>query len=118
MSASAFSISRQVAQSCLTTAMKPVKSLGNTDFFFALPQPLVNCNACSPFAHPVGKTPDSIYPKVIISSGHCEANALKLSDIFKEGSEARKLFGKFYAVAAIVIILAVLMLLALATRGV
>ena len=43
---------------------------------------------------------------------------MKLSDIFKEGSEARKLFGKFYAVAAIVIILAVLMLLALATRGV
>ena len=42
---------------------------------------------------------------------------MKLSDIFKEGSEARKLFGKFYAVAAILVILAVLVLLALATRG-
>ncbi len=43
--------------------------------------------------------------------------SLKLSDIFREGSDARKLFGKFYAVAAILIILAVLVLLALATRG-
>ena len=43
--------------------------------------------------------------------------ALKLSDIFREGSEARKLFGKFYAVAAIGIILFALVLLALATRG-
>lgn len=42
---------------------------------------------------------------------------MKLSDIFKEGSEARKLFGKFYAVAAIAVILIVLALLALATRG-
>ncbi len=42
---------------------------------------------------------------------------LKLSDIFREGSEARKLFAKFYAVAAIVIILTVLVLLAFATRG-
>jgi hypothetical protein len=42
---------------------------------------------------------------------------LKLSDIFREGSDARKLFAKFYAVAAIVVILAVLALLALATRG-
>ena len=42
---------------------------------------------------------------------------MKLSDIFKEGSETRKLFGKFYAVAAIAVILAVLVLLALATRG-
>ncbi len=42
---------------------------------------------------------------------------MKLSDIFKEGSEARRLFGKFYAVAAILVILAVLVLLALATRG-
>ncbi len=42
---------------------------------------------------------------------------MKLSDIFKEGSEARKLFGKFYAVAAIAVILTVLVLLALATRG-
>lgn len=42
---------------------------------------------------------------------------MKLADIFKEGSEARKLFGKFYAVAAILVILAALVLLALATRG-
>ena len=42
---------------------------------------------------------------------------MKLADIFKEGSEARKLFGKFYALAAILVILAVLVLLALATRG-
>ncbi len=42
---------------------------------------------------------------------------LKLSDIFKEGSEARTLFGKLYAVVAIGVILAVLILLALATRG-
>lgn len=42
---------------------------------------------------------------------------MKLSDIFKEGSEARKLFAKFYAVMAIVTILAALALLALATRG-
>lgn len=42
---------------------------------------------------------------------------MKLSDIFKEGSEARKLFAKFYAVMAIVIILTALALLALATRG-
>lgn len=44
-------------------------------------------------------------------------NHVKLSDIFKEGSEARKLFAKFYAVLAIAIILAALALLALATRG-
>lgn len=43
--------------------------------------------------------------------------ALKLSDIFREGSEARKLFGKLYALAAIGVILLVLVLLALATRG-
>lgn len=42
---------------------------------------------------------------------------MKLSDIFKEGSEARRLFAKFYAVMAIVIILTALALLALATRG-
>ena len=42
---------------------------------------------------------------------------LKLSDIFREGSDSRKLFAKFYAVAAIVVILAVLVLLAIATRG-
>ncbi len=42
---------------------------------------------------------------------------LKLSDIFREGSEARRLFGKYYAVGAIVVILLVLALLALATRG-
>ncbi|MCY3780577.1 MAG: hypothetical protein OXG78_09740 [Chloroflexi bacterium] len=42
---------------------------------------------------------------------------MKLADIFKEGSDARKLFGKLYALAAIGIILIVLVLLALATRG-
>lgn len=42
---------------------------------------------------------------------------MKFSDIFKEGSEARKRFAQYYAVAAIFIILAVLLLLALATRG-
>lgn len=42
---------------------------------------------------------------------------MKLSDIFKEGSDARKLFGKLYAVLAIGIILAALILLAVATRG-
>ena len=46
-----------------------------------------------------------------------QADSLKLADIFKEGSEARRLFGKFYAVAAIAVILTVLVLLALATRG-
>ena len=52
-----------------------------------------------------------------IADSNCEANALRLSDIFKEGSDARKTFGKFYAVAAIAVILTVLVLLALATRG-
>ena len=47
-----------------------------------------------------------------------EGPRLKFSDIFREGSEARKLFAKYYAVAAIGLILTVLVLLALATRGV
>ena len=42
---------------------------------------------------------------------------MKLGDIFKEGSDARKRFAQFYAVIAIVIIVMVLVLLALATRG-
>lgn len=42
---------------------------------------------------------------------------MKLGDIFKEGSEARKRFAQFYAVFAIVAIVLVLVLLALATRG-
>ncbi|MCY4539780.1 MAG: hypothetical protein OXE52_16320 [Chloroflexi bacterium] len=42
---------------------------------------------------------------------------MKLGDIFKEGSEARKRFAQFYAVIAIVIIVLALVLLALATRG-
>lgn len=46
-----------------------------------------------------------------------QVNRLKLSDIFREGSDARKLFAKFYAFAALVIILTVLVLLAIATRG-
>ena len=44
-------------------------------------------------------------------------NHVKLADIFKEGSDARKQFAKFYAVLAIAIILATLALLALAIRG-
>ena len=42
---------------------------------------------------------------------------MKFSDIFREGSEARKRFAQYYAVIAIAIILTVLVLLALATRG-
>ena len=42
---------------------------------------------------------------------------MKLSDIFREGSDARKRFAKLYAVAAIAAILTVLVLLAIATRG-
>ena len=42
---------------------------------------------------------------------------MKLGDIFKEGSDARKRFAQLYAVIAIVIIVMVLALLALATRG-
>ena len=42
---------------------------------------------------------------------------MKLGDIFREGSEARRRFGKFYAALAIVIILTALVLLGLATRG-
>jgi len=38
-------------------------------------------------------------------------------DIFKEGSEARQTFGKYYAVIAILVILTVLGLLAIATQG-
>lgn len=42
---------------------------------------------------------------------------MKLSDIFKEGSEARKRFAQFYAYFAIATILTALVLLALATRS-
>ena len=42
---------------------------------------------------------------------------MKFSDIFKEGSEARKRFAQYYAVVAIGVILIVLVLLAIATRG-
>jgi len=38
-------------------------------------------------------------------------------EIFKEGSDARRRFGRVYAVAAIVVILLVLVLLEIATRG-
>ncbi len=44
-------------------------------------------------------------------------NTMKLSDIFREGSEARKRFAQYYAVFAILVILATLFLLALATRS-
>ena len=40
----------------------------------------------------------------------------KFADIFKEGSEARRVFAKYYSVLAIVAILTVLVLLALATQ--
>lgn len=60
---------------------------------------------------------DSIYPMGTSAGSNNRADPLKLSDIFKEGSDARKTFGKFYAVAAIAVILTVLVLLALATRG-
>lgn len=79
--------------------------------------PCDHCTACSRDSHPVGKTPDSIYPKVSNEVSDFKAATVRLSDIFKEGSDARKLFGKFYAVGAIAVILAVLALLALATRG-
>ncbi len=52
-----------------------------------------------------------------ISESHSQVFRLKLADIFREGSDARKLFAKFYAVAAIGIILTVLVLLAFAARG-
>ena len=42
---------------------------------------------------------------------------MNLSDIFKEGSDARKRFARFYAVFAIATIVLILVLLALATRG-
>ena len=41
----------------------------------------------------------------------------QIADIFKENSEARQTFAKYYSVLAIVVILSVLALLALATRG-
>lgn len=47
----------------------------------------------------------------------CWEITVKWSEIFKEGSQARKRFAQFYALIAIGIILAVLSLLALATRG-
>lgn len=42
---------------------------------------------------------------------------MKLSDIFKEGSDARKRFAQVYAVIAIATIVSILVLLALASRG-
>lgn len=43
---------------------------------------------------------------------------MKIEDIFKENSEARKTFGRYYAIIAIIVILSVLALLAIATRPV
>ena len=40
-----------------------------------------------------------------------------LMEIFSEGSEARRVFGKYYAILAIIVILSVLALLALATQS-
>ena len=42
---------------------------------------------------------------------------MKFGDIFREGSEARQRFARWYAVLGILTILGVLLLLALATRG-
>ena len=42
---------------------------------------------------------------------------MKISEIYSEGSEARRLFGKVYAYGAIGVIFLSLLLLALATRG-
>ena len=44
-------------------------------------------------------------------------NKDKILEIFKEGSEARRTFAKYYSVIAILTILTVLLLLALATQG-
>ncbi len=68
-------------------------------------------------SHLVGKARKSNYPKISNAVSDFKADTVRLSDIFKEGSDARKLFGKLYAVGAILVILAVLALLALATRG-
>ena len=67
--------------------------------------------------HGVGSLPESNYAIARKIGIMVKVNSLKLSEIFKEGSDARKLFGKFYAVSAIGIIMAVLVLLALVTRG-
>ena len=42
---------------------------------------------------------------------------MKFADIFKEGSETRQTFARYYSVIAILVILSVLAMLALATRG-
>ena len=42
---------------------------------------------------------------------------INFSDIFKEGSKARQTFAKYYSVLAILTILAVLLVLSLATQG-
>lgn len=54
-----------------------------------------------------------------LGNRYCRSRTVrvKLGDIFKEGSDARKRFAQFYAVFAIVVIIAVLVVLAFATRG-
>ena len=42
---------------------------------------------------------------------------MKIADIFKEGSEARARFARYYALVTIGVIIVVLVLLAIATRG-
>ena len=74
-------------------------------------------HTCRPDGEYVASAHDSNYPSFITLRNIPKAHPLKLSDIFSEGSEARRIFGKFYAVAAILVILTVLVLLALATRG-
>lgn len=41
----------------------------------------------------------------------------QFGDIFREGSETRQIFARYYSVLAIVAVLSVLALLALATQG-
>jgi len=46
-----------------------------------------------------------------------ESDKFQFSDIFKEGSDTRQIFARYYSVLAIVVVLTVLVLLALATQG-
>jgi|GEM_PF-6086137 len=46
-----------------------------------------------------------------------ENTQFRFADIFKEGSETRQIFARYYSVIAILVVLSVLVLLALATRG-
>ena len=65
----------------------------------------------------LGSSGESHYAMFNLTAGDTKVHTLKVSEIFKEGSDARRAFGKLYAVAAIGVIITVLVLLALATRG-